>query len=90
MFRGEGKKRRDGTKKGEGKKIERGKRTIVFQTFPAGGYPMNITSFLRSLGHTVTVDSVFAVVQGVKRESSGNVTAHSDSRKMGQPYLLSS
>ena len=33
------------------------------------------------------MDSMFTVVQGVRRESDGNVTTHSDSRKMGQPYI---
>ena len=63
---------------------------FFFSYFPAGGYPNNITWFLHSLGHSVTIDSMFAVVQGVRRECDGNVTAHSDSRKMGQPYILSS
>ena len=74
----------------EGREIRKVKEEFFFPYFPAGGYPSNITWFLHSLGHSIAVDSMFAVVQGVRRQSDGNVTAHSDSRKMGQPYILSS
>ena len=42
------------------------------------------------VGHSITVDSMFAIVQGVRRESDGNVTTDSDSMKKGKPYILSS
>ena len=45
------------------------------------GYPANITDYLRSLGHNVTLSSGKSEVQAVAQETEGVLTAHSDSRK---------
>ena len=45
------------------------------------GYPANITAYLKSLGHNVTLFSGKSEVQAVAQETRGVLTAHSDSRK---------
>ena len=62
----------------EGRETRKARKTDLFSSI-----------FSCSLGHRITDDNIFAVVQGVRRELNRNVTAHSDSRKMGQPYVLS-
>ena len=53
------------------------------------GFPDEIVQFLRDKGHVVNeTDSILGVVQGVLRDSTGSVTAHSDSRKQGHSTVV--
>lgn len=54
----------------------------------AEGIPNDIMAYLQGKGFTFTTVDVLAVVQGILRDSNGNVTAHSDSRKQGQATVL--
>jgi gamma-glutamyltranspeptidase/glutathione hydrolase/leukotriene-C4 hydrolase len=52
------------------------------------GYPTGITSYLKSLGHTVVTRPLLCELQGIIRDSDGILTAHSDSRKGGNPLAF--
>ena len=54
---------------------------IIIIDIIKAGYPANITAYLKSLGHNVTLFSGKSEVQAVAQETRGVLTAHSDSRK---------
>lgn len=54
---------------------------IIIINIIKAGYPVNITAYLKSLGHNVTLFSGKSEVQAVAQETRGILTAHSDSRK---------
>eukprot|EP00731_Ephydatia_muelleri_P010696 Em0005g1282a len=52
------------------------------------GFPSDIVAYLQGKGFTSYSSESQAVVQGILRDSGGNVTAHSDSRKQGWATVL--
>lgn len=52
------------------------------------GFPSDIMAYLQGKGFTFDSSGSIAVVQGIMRNSMGNVTAHSDSRKQGWATVL--
>lgn len=47
------------------------------------GFPESILKYLEGKGHNISLFNVLSVVQGIKVDRYGNVTAHGDSRKLG-------
>ena len=61
---------------------------IAIASTLAGGFQNELKMFLQGKGFSFTTNESLAVVQGILRDSNGNVTAHSDSRKEGQATVL--
>jgi gamma-glutamyltranspeptidase/glutathione hydrolase/leukotriene-C4 hydrolase len=58
------------------------------EVFVEDNFSDDVITFLESRGHIVTHNPGYAVVQGVRVNKMGVVSAHSDSRKQGQAVVL--
>ena len=63
---------------------------IILLFLYLGGFSGSILEFLKGKGHKIKLSSFSSVIQGIKINQNGLVTAYADSRKDGLAVLVNS
>ncbi len=56
--------------------------------FLSANFPQDVLDYLRDKGHNERRSTSYAVVQGVRVDREGQLTAHADSRKQGKAVIV--